>query len=169
MRDAFRLGDVEHELWLSRGSANRYRLHLEYSEHHVELNSRGDSGVATLVIDGHAIPVWYARRGDDVYVHVDGTTLTLTHLHPLTRVAGQSHDVAADLVRAPMPGSAVAVEVTAGQGVTRGQTLLVMESMKMETTISASHDGVIESVHVTLGQPFEKDAILVRFVAGAAS
>jgi acetyl/propionyl-CoA carboxylase alpha subunit len=169
MRDAFRVGDVEHELWLSRSAVHEYRLHLEYSEHHVGLNARGDTGVATLMIDGHAVPVWYARRGDDVYVHVDGTTLTLTHCHPLKRVAGQSHDVTADVVRAPMPGSAVTVDVEAGQAVTRGQTLLVMESMKMETTIAASHDGVIESVHVTVGQPFEKDSILIRFAAGAHS
>src|SRR3546814_1133947 len=52
----------------------------------------------------------------------------------LDRLAAQAGGAAEDSIVAPMPGSIVTVSVTVGDTVTRGQTLLVMESMKMETT-----------------------------------
>src|SRR3546814_17563184 len=63
---------------------------------------------------------------------------------------------------APMPGSIVTVSVTVGDTVTRGQTLLVMESMKMETTIAAPRDGVIATVNFDKGQTIDRDALLLQ-------
>ena len=64
-----------------------------------------------------------------------------------------------------MPGSIVAVQVAVGDAVTKGQTLLVMESMKMETTIAAPRDGVIEALSYEKGQTFDRDALLVKLAA----
>ena len=47
-----------------------------------------------------------------------------------------------------MPGRIIRVNVAVGDGVQRGQALLVLESMKMENTIAAPRDGVISQVHV---------------------
>jgi biotin carboxyl carrier protein len=45
--------------------------------------------------------------------------------------------------------------------VSKGQTLLVMESMKMETTLVAPRDGVVATVRFEKGQTFERDAVLL--------
>jgi 3-methylcrotonyl-CoA carboxylase alpha subunit len=60
-----------------------------------------------------------------------------------------------------MPGSLVAVQIKPGDTVSKGQTLLVMESMKMETTIAAPRDGVVQTVHFDKGQTFDRDALLI--------
>jgi biotin carboxyl carrier protein len=69
------------------------------------------------------------------------------------------------VVKAPMPGLVVRVEVTAGQSVEAGEGLVVVEAMKMENELRAASRGVVEQVHVTAGQRVEKGAPLVTLSA----
>lgn len=68
---------------------------------------------------------------------------------------------AGGVVKAPMPGLVVRVEVSEGAQVEAGAGLVVVEAMKMENEIRASHRGVVEAVHVKAGDRVEKDAPLV--------
>lgn len=163
MHHAFTLGDNEHPVALSR-SAHGYRLYLDGRVLPVNLH-HNDDGSAVLTVDGLSETVHVAVHGDDVHVHLHGRNWTLRHGHPLTRLAQQLHGAEEDLMRAPMPGSIVRLEVAEGDAVTTGQTLLVMESMKMETTLSAPRDGAVAELCFGVGQPFERDAVLVRFAA----
>ncbi|MDP1987801.1 biotin/lipoyl-containing protein, partial [Phenylobacterium sp.] len=65
-------------------------------------------------------------------------------------------------VIAPMPGKVVAVAVKAGDAVTRGQTLVTLEAMKMEHALAAAFDGVVESVSVAAGDQVSEGAVLAR-------
>lgn len=76
-----------------------------------------------------------------------------------------STGVGGNQVIAPMPGRIVLVKAKAGDTVTQGQDLLVMEAMKMELALKAPRDGTIESVNATAGEFVEADAVLVRFTA----
>jgi pyruvate carboxylase subunit B len=69
------------------------------------------------------------------------------------------------VVKAPMPGLVVRVEVTAGQVVERGEGLVVVEAMKMENELRASYRGVVEQIHVSAGDRVEKGAPLVTLSA----
>jgi biotin carboxyl carrier protein len=60
-----------------------------------------------------------------------------------------------------MPGQIRAIEVELGESVTAGQTLMVMEAMKMEIKIQASQDGVVERIEVEVGETVEKEQLLV--------
>jgi 3-methylcrotonyl-CoA carboxylase alpha subunit len=62
---------------------------------------------------------------------------------------------------APMPGKVVKVLVSAGQAVCAGDTLMVLEAMKMEHTISAPEDGVVVELPVAEGDQVEAEAILI--------
>jgi 3-methylcrotonyl-CoA carboxylase alpha subunit len=64
---------------------------------------------------------------------------------------------------APMPGKIVAVVVKNGQEVKKGEALLIMEAMKMEHTISAPHDGVVEDVLYAVGDQVTEGAPLLNF------
>jgi 3-methylcrotonyl-CoA carboxylase alpha subunit len=160
MHHAFKIGDAEHNLELSR-SADGYLLHLADQALPANLRLEGD-GSAVLTVSGHSERVMLAVRGDDVYIHLDGAAYRLRYEHPLQRLAAQGQGSAEDNIRAPMPGSLVAVNVKPGQAVKRGDTLLVMESMKMETTIAAPRDGVVEAVHFGEKQTFDRDALLLE-------
>lgn len=163
MHHAFKLGDAEHNLELSR-SADGYRLHLADQVIPFDLKTGAD-GRAWLTLDGVHHEVVIATRGDDVFVHFEGEAYQLRYEHPLKRLAAAGLGGAEDKVLAPMPGSIVAVQIKAGDAVTKGQTLLVMESMKMETTLTAPRDGVIEAVTYDKGQTFDRDALLLSLVA----
>ena len=67
-----------------------------------------------------------------------------------------------DVVRAPMPGRIVRVNVAVGDIVQRGQAVLVLESMKMENTIAAPRDGVISQVHVAADDSVQHSQSLVE-------
>ena len=56
-----------------------------------------------------------------------------------------------DLIEAPLPGSIFKILVSAGQAVKAGDTLLIIEAMKMENEVSAPRDGVVSSVVTTVG------------------
>lgn len=69
----------------------------------------------------------------------------------------------ADQVKAPMPGMVLEVAVSAGASVTQGQTLLILEAMKMENVIKAPADGIVQAVNATKGVSVEKGDVLIRF------
>ncbi len=67
-----------------------------------------------------------------------------------------------NVVRAPMPGRIVRVNVSSGDSVTQGQAVVVLESMKMENTIAAPRDGVISQVHVSADDSVQHGQSLVE-------
>ena len=159
MAHAFILNGEEHELWLSR-DGDGYRLHVGERRLPVKLLARGDH-LHELIVHDDSHRVFVARHGDEVHVHLDGETHSLRYVHSLSRFAGESRDEGEAVARAPMPGAVIAVSVEPGQQVQRGQPLMVIESMKMETTISAACDGTVQALHVNVGQTFDRDAVLV--------
>ena len=64
-------------------------------------------------------------------------------------------------VKSPLPGSVVKVCVNEGQDVKKGDTLLILESMKMENPILAEQDGKVAQVAVAAGQTVMQDDLLV--------
>lgn len=63
-------------------------------------------------------------------------------------------------VNSPMPGTILEVKAAVGQSVKTGQTLFIMEAMKMETEIVAPADGVVASITVKSGDITETDQVL---------
>ncbi len=159
MAQAFRLDGQLHEVWLSR-TARGYELHRGAESIAVSLRPRGEH-LHELVVGDETLSVVLAVRGDDVHVHVSGQAYTLTYSHSLERFAAQAHEHSEAAARAPMPGAVIALQVRPGDAVQRGDVMLVIESMKMETAISAGIDGVVKDVLVQVGQTFDRDALLV--------
>jgi len=68
-----------------------------------------------------------------------------------------------NILDCPMPGLVVDVRVKAGERVYRGQELVILESMKMESAVSAPNDGVIETINVQPGDAVETGSVLIYF------
>ena len=63
-----------------------------------------------------------------------------------------------------MPGTILKVNVTAGQSVKAGDIMFILEAMKMETSIVANQDGVIDKIYVKEGEQVNQGDLLVSFV-----
>ena len=100
------------------------------------------------------------RQGERFDVFVSGKCETLTLKDPLASTGQAEADHAGSLT-APMPGKIIAIEVKAGEKVKRGQALLVMEAMKMEHTINAGLDGVVENIFFGVGEQVAEGAVLI--------
>jgi acetyl/propionyl-CoA carboxylase alpha subunit len=167
MRHSFKLDDQIHTTWLSR-RADQYLLDVDGVGHSVTLESDGRGG-HRLTVDGVAADALIAVDGNTIHVHLDGRQWELRYLEPVELHAGDHGTSADDVATAPMPGVVVAVHVTAGACVARGDTLMVIESMKLETAIKAWRDGTVETIHVPEGRTFERSAALVTFAPEAKS
>ncbi len=70
---------------------------------------------------------------------------------------------AVQLLKAPMPGLIINVSVNAGDEVKKGDTLLILEAMKMENVIKSPRDGKIKKVNVELRKAVEKNQVMLEF------
>jgi propionyl-CoA carboxylase alpha chain len=92
-------------------------------------------------------------------VHVDGAGWSVA-LRTLDRFPDPAAAVAEGSLVAPMPGAVVAVSVAAGEVVTAGEQLLVLEAMKMQHPVLAPAAGVVRSLDVVVGTQVDAGAVL---------
>jgi biotin carboxyl carrier protein len=67
-------------------------------------------------------------------------------------------------LKAPMPGMVVAIPVTEGQIVKKGQVLLILESMKMQNELKSPKDGTISRIRVKAGEAAEQKQALLSVI-----
>ncbi|SEO30772.1 3-methylcrotonoyl-CoA carboxylase, alpha subunit [Duganella sp. CF517] len=101
------------------------------------------------------------RDGDVLHVFTGGAHYQLTYNDPMAH-AGETEAEGGRLT-APMPGKVVAVLATKGQEVKKGDALVIMEAMKMEHTIAAPHDGVVDDILYGVGDQVADGAPLLAF------
>jgi len=75
-------------------------------------------------------------------------------------MGGAKHDHSGELT-APMPGQVRAINVNEGDAVVKGQTLAVLEAMKMEIRIQSPGDGIVKKIHIQQGQIVEREQMLI--------
>jgi pyruvate carboxylase subunit B len=119
--------------------------------------------VAAQTLDGLA-PLRWALGAVGERFEVDAVDDRTRQIQALTGRGRAA--VGGGVVKAPMPGLVVRVEVTVGQRVEVGAGLVVVEAMKMENELRAQRAGVVETVHVAAGQTVDKGASLVTIVPG---
>ncbi|MFF0560130.1 biotin carboxylase N-terminal domain-containing protein [Streptomyces sp. NPDC004266] len=118
--------------------------------------ARVADGTVTVTVDGmthtfHRAGDWLGRDGDSWHV--------LDHDPVEAALSGARHG-GADTLAAPMPGTVTVVKVAVGDEVEAGQSLLVVEAMKMEHVISAPHAGTVTELDVTPGTTVAMDQVL---------
>jgi biotin carboxyl carrier protein len=117
-------------------------------------------------VDGRPCRALVARTGDRVLVALDGGVYAFA-TGEAARAPAHGHG-GSGLVTAPMPGKVVAVLVAEGDTVEAGQTLVLVEAMKMETALAAEIAGRVATLAVAPGQLVEAGQVLVEVVAAAA-
>ena len=101
------------------------------------------------------ISLWVEVDGHRVPVRIWGEDLRTPPAPPATSARGSGARTAADIVVAPMQGTILRVMVEPGQRVSTGDTLFILEAMKMENHIAASHEGTVAEVLISKGDVVE--------------
>ena len=123
---------------------------------------RASNGQLELLIDGQRVIAYISSDHAKRWVTVNSQTFVLTRSSSVRqRGAGAGRDHASGLA-APMPGLVRSVNVGEGEAVGKGQTLLVLEAMKMEIRIHAARDGKVLKLLVKQGQTVERDQVLIE-------
>ncbi|KNB49430.1 acetyl/propionyl/methylcrotonyl-CoA carboxylase subunit alpha [Streptomyces caatingaensis] len=114
-------------------------------------------GRPTLRLDGRTFH--FTTDPEGIWLALDGDAWRVTdHDAVAARSAGAAAHAGA--LTAPMPGTVTVVKAAVGDTVTAGQSLLVVEAMKMEHVISAPHDGTVTELGVTPGSTVAMDQVL---------
>lgn len=163
------------------GHGGLRRMAFLHGEQQIELQARGYAGDYLISLDGHDYGISGARLEQDAlslrldggmrrfhvnthdsefFVHDGEKRLRLQFESVYRRLSGESA-AAENKIRAPMPGRVVLVHAAAGNTVSAGDVVLVLEAMKMELALKAPRDGVIAEVRAQAGEFVEADTVLV--------
>ena len=154
----FRIGEATGAVALER-EGEEYRAMVDGREHRVRLLGTGP-GRLDLLLDGVSCRIHLVRDGTATILFQDGRCyrlekvdpeLTLRHLH-------HHHDQG---LEAPMPGLVRSVGVAEGEAVVRGQTLVVLEAMKMEIRVAAPGPSRVRRIHCREGEQVDRGQVLV--------
>lgn len=173
--------------WHSHGTVRRSFVFLQSSatvqamlryerNGSLQLQVGETEGLLQWRLQGDGLLVEFAGDRSNGHVHVQGETrhiftprgASVLELQDPLAHAGESQQEGGRLT-APMPGKVVSFAVKAGDTVTQGQPLAVMEAMKMEHTIAAPADGVVQELLYAPGDQVAEGAELIRIAAAVAA
>ena len=120
-------------------------------------------GTLSIMLDGVRRKLTVLTHGSEAAVFLDGESWRLVEIDPLAPSAGE--DPTAGRLTAPMPGRVTQLMVEPGSHVRRGEPLMIVEAMKMEHTVAAPADGIVEAVRFAVGDLVEEGAELIALVA----
>lgn len=120
---------------------------------------REGDGLDRFIIDGRELSLARVQTASGLVLRTGGRTFTADLLVAGDDGAGAG---ASGDIRAPMPGAVVSIDVAAGQTLRSGDPVLTIESMKLQTVLSAPRAGTVAEILVADGEGFDKDQVLVR-------
>lgn len=132
----------------------------------VDFKSMGQHLIYSLIIDNESFEAVVEQRDGKYHVLMSGDLyeieVTDERAQRLAAMGGTGADIAGEIqIRSPMPGLIVDIPVSEGEEVNKGQTLVILESMKMENELKAPRDGVVVRIEAGKGQSVEQNKILV--------
>lgn len=127
-----------------------------------------DSDSGRLRLHGRVVPFHVWRDGDRMHLWMEGKTHSLAVVDGVARRAGGTgaHATAAEQLVAPMPGTILKIQVAPGDAFAAHQPLIIMESMKMEMTLSSPQGGRVREVTCKVGELVELGRLLAKLSLG---
>lgn len=143
--------------------ADRLVLHThDGSSEVIELDLEHISGEEYLLTyQGEQHPIYIHQKVDRYQVMYQGIYYVL---QKQMRGGSDQSQHSGDQIQAPLTGKVIQVNAAPGQSVTQGDTLVVLESMKMETALVAPRSGIVESVHCEANEQVANEQVLIKLV-----
>lgn len=161
---------------------SRYRITTDNQRHAAEIAMKGTT--FTCEIDGKPVrgtllqasaPLYVVRLDDGRIISCEITTqggqtaiqwhgqrwaTTVNEVFGEMSLEDDDNEASASELRAPMPGRIVAISAAVGTEIKRGDTVVVIEAMKMQNALSAQRAGTIQTIHVQPGDTVESGQLL---------
>ena len=169
--DEVRWKDGEREVVVKAFHRRDGTIGLELPGGTVEAHARrADDGRLAVSLAGETFTAAVVRRaandgGIDYTLFADGGSRRLRLVDPLDVTQYEAAGSGEGSMRSPLPGKIIDLRVKAGDTVSKGQPLLVLEAMKMEHTLTAPADGKVKAVRYGVGEQVAEGAELVEFEA----
>jgi biotin carboxyl carrier protein len=145
------------------GSGGRYRVAL--GEEVLDVDARPTGGGGWSLLLGQASTAADVSEEDGCFVvHVEGEAYAIRveeETRYIIRTRGGAATAGGQVLKAPMPGRVVLVEVTVGQVVKPGDGLVILEAMKMENEFKAGVTGTVKEIRVEAGQAVNPGDVLL--------
>jgi len=147
-------------------ASKNYKINIAGKTYDVEVGDISKSPVEVSV-NGTVYQVEIPESAGDRVSGVQGTLAP----KPVVAAAAVSRPSIPDslddgVVRSPMPGRILSVNISVGDTVKKGQPIFILESMKMENTIASSIDGTVTSVHVAVSDSVQHGQTLAEIAKG---
>jgi biotin carboxyl carrier protein len=159
-----KLGEQNYSVEIEEIGKSLYRVAIDGNEFLVDGKKTGRTNYS-LIVDNRSFEIEVDNAEDEYRVLVDGRNY---HVHLVderrVRVGGGQSDIqlqGRQKVSVPMPGKVIAVLVSEGDSVERGQGLVIVEAMKMENEVRSPIGGTVKEVKVKSGDAVEGGAVLL--------
>jgi biotin carboxyl carrier protein len=159
-----KLGEQSYSVEIEEIGKSLYRVAIDGNEFVVDGKKTGRTNYS-LIVDNRSFEIEVDYTEDEYRVLVDGRNY---HVHLVderrVRVGGGQSDIqlqGRQKVSVPMPGKVIAVLVSQGDNVERGQGLVIVEAMKMENEVRSPIAGEVKEIKVKPGDAVEGGAVLV--------
>ncbi|MFK7734160.1 MAG: acetyl-CoA carboxylase biotin carboxylase subunit [Pseudomonadales bacterium] len=164
VRKHYVFGECEHNLFIHSSGADSYTVKGAEESVEVELLSYGKDD-ALVEVNGirHQVD-FFAVSDAEHFLAIEGRTL---HFKDQVRLAGAKDGAGGGgSVIAPMHGMLLEIRVAVGDAVQKGQTLAILEAMKMHYEIQAEADGVVSEILTSAGTQVAADSVLIEIDLG---
>jgi 3-methylcrotonyl-CoA carboxylase alpha subunit len=136
------------------------RARIDGVEVTAEVEALADGSTIIRVAESN-LRVFGARTRNSILVAAGPATFEFVRIEG--RAGAARHGLAAPEVTAPMPGKVLKILVAEGDSVAHGQPLVVIEAMKMETTLYAESAAMVKKIHVAAGAMVDHGAVMIEF------
>lgn len=133
----------------------QYKYKINGKEYEVTIHSVSECN-AQVTVNGTSYDVEMVKEEKPVQ------TVSSRPARPVSMQSEAAAPAAVDKsLRSPLPGTIIAIKVKVGDAVREGQTIAVLEAMKMENEILSEHDGTVTAVNVEKGDNVLEGAVIV--------
>jgi biotin carboxyl carrier protein len=159
-----KLGEQSYSVEIEEIGKSLYRVAIDGNDFLVDGKKTGRTNYS-LIVDNRSFEIEVDNAADEYRVLVDGRNY---HVHLIderrVRVGGGQSEIelqGRQKISVPMPGKVIAVLVSEGDSVERGQGLVIVEAMKMENEVRSPIAGEVKEIKVKPGDAVEGGAVLV--------
>jgi acetyl/propionyl-CoA carboxylase alpha subunit len=159
MQQRFQSGDEIYSVSIER-SGSRGQAVIDGISYDVEILDE-QPGQLSILFNGRPTIIHWAVDGEQKWISLEGCTYVLEK--PSPRLVQRQVDTGSgDILRAPMPSQVRLLQASVGDWLEKGQSLMVLEAMKMEIRIQAPHPGRLIRLLVGEGQTVDRNQVLAE-------